>query len=110
MNTNLSAEENFRIHGKLPADQIEELLDLALVADKVDDAKHYMQEVKSGFPEEDFLHAELAEMNEFVKAMRGQNKANFKDLIGRIEERRNEQNQAAEHGADQLKQALKALN
>lgn len=109
MNLNSSPEENFRYHGALPPDQIVELLDGAARLEAIDDIDGYLTEAKGCYPAEDFLRMELAELREFAKKMRGQNKGEFMDLIGRIEEARDEQNQAAEYGAEQLTLALKAI-
>lgn len=110
MNTNLSAEENFRIHGAVPAEQLVELLDGVDLIDKVDTAQIHMREASASFAKEDFLQEEVAELRVWLKSKRGQNKADFESLIERIEQALADQRGEAEYGADELKQALKALD
>lgn len=109
MNLNSSPEENYRYHGALPADQIEDLLDGAIRLEAFDAIDGYLTEAKGCYPAEDFLHMELTELREFAKKMRGDNKQDFLGLIERIEEARDEQNRTAEYGAEQIKLALKAI-
>ena len=109
MNTNYTPEENYRIYGALPNEQMCDLLDGVAKLEKIEDTETYIEEAKGCFMSEDFMHEELNDLNGFAKTMRGERKDDFLGLIQRIEDQISAGRQESEHGIDQLKQALKAM-
>lgn len=105
----LTPEENYRIKGVVPREQMVQLLDDAARLESIEDIEGDLSEAKGCYPDEDFLHMEIAELREWAKRLRGENKDDFLELIDRIEGSRDAQNQTAEHGAELITRALKAI-
>lgn len=106
---NLSAEEQFRIFGSVQGDALVQLLDEAALAEGTCGAAEQVQEAMACFPDEDFLEAEILELREWAKSKRGQNKAEFLDLIDRINKTMADMRASADHGLDELKKARNTL-
>jgi hypothetical protein len=109
--TNMTLEEEFRINGTLSVSTIETVLDKMASQEEVNasGAVVYIDEASGCFPTEDFMEDELRELRTIANRLRGANKLQMLDLLERLTQERNQINQSAEYGADELKKAKKCL-
>lgn len=105
----LTADEQMRMFGTVQGSALDRLVEESVLIEGTYEALANVDEALGCFIEEDFLSLEILELKEWLKSKRGQNKAEFQDLIGRIEQAIKEALTSAEHGAAELKQAKKTI-
>jgi hypothetical protein len=105
----LTHEEFFNLHGALPANRIETLLELAAVAEGLGDVKTKLEEARTGFPSEDFLSAVISRVQDLAKHVRGENKKELAAILADIEQLAQQTWQSAEHGCQEINGAIALL-
>lgn len=107
--SSLSAQETYRMHGKVTRAQLEELLDLEHRIDKIDGIDSYMHEAMGQFPAEDFLETIKTRLHELSKKLRGDNKATANGIIEALDDLAQCTFYAADYGRSELNKAIKAI-
>jgi hypothetical protein len=105
----LSDEEVYSLTGTLPADRIEELLDVAPLLSEAVASAPCVHEAMGQFPSEDFLQEPLDKLRDLVKRMRGDNRETLTAIIEELNTIATQQVHATEYGKEELKKVLKAL-
>jgi hypothetical protein len=108
--SNLTHEEFVLHNGYLSRERAEDVIELAHAAEDLDEIAAQLDEAKSGFPDEDFLQAPIDDLRDLLKHVRGDNRDTVQGLIDKLEEIQTSTHQSAEHGADELRKAIKTLN
>lgn len=105
----LSAEEQYRLHGNLTPEHIEELLDAGALVEDMGDVTPRLEEAKAQYPEEDFLEPILSKLRDLVKTTRGANRDDLQTLIVEVEALQLSTHQSSEVGLDELNKAIKEM-
>jgi hypothetical protein len=101
----LSPEENYRINGTLPANQIEELLEYADLAETLCDVDVVLCDIDGG-PGEDFAAGILADLGIIADLMRaGPRRNELRATIADLEELQGEIGRATEFNNEGIKKA-----
>ena len=108
--TTYSNQDIFRLTGTLPVARIEQLLDAEETAQSLDGIEAHISEAKGCFAAEDCLADLINDIQALAKGMRGENRKALLALAETAEERQRELAQEGEYGADELRQALKAID
>lgn len=111
--SNMTTKEFLRINGYVTREQAETLVDLGTAAEEVGDLGSLLSEVKTGFPEEDFLGGPIRALQGLARVVRGSNRQRVVDLIGELNMIQSEINGQVEYAQEELKKvelAARALN
>lgn len=101
----LTYEEQAHYFGSVKGDALETLLDAAAAGEGLSDLEAHLQEAQSGFTGEDFLCAEVTELEKLRDSMRGDKKAILNDIIAKFATALESQRQQVEYAADEMKKA-----
>jgi len=94
------------MHGSLPEDRMEELLDAAEELDAICDVEDDLNVVAGHLPEEDFLNDAVKNLKELSANMRGANKEKLLAIIKVVESELDEQARAIEFAQEAINKAL----
>lgn len=107
-NNGLTDTEYFRMHGTLPVDRIESLIEIAPKACEAVKGIAHLDEARASFPGEDFME-NLAELIRDVhKRVKGDNKIQLGYALELVENIRSEVSNSADYGRDELRK-LRAI-
>lgn len=106
--SNMTAREVLRQHGYLPESVAETVIDAAEFAEKADDISCEVLEGTGG-PGEDCLQSHIDYLRDFVKRLRGDNRADLLLEIERLEQTQLEFWQSTEYRTEKLNSALRML-
>jgi hypothetical protein len=106
---NMTPEEEYRLNGVVTGDRLINLLDAATVVESADGACSQCQEALGCFPDEGFMGAEIDELDAFAKTLRGDKRDRFLETVNSMKSKLQDQEQAAEYGADELRKAIKTM-
>lgn len=110
MLSNMSNREHFKLHGSLPAEVIEDLIEVAERADEASDIEAHLSEASAQYPGEDFLADVIRRLQIMVKHTRGDNRDEIESLVEDLDEIQTDTTNSADYGRDELKKAQTALD
>lgn len=105
----LSPAEHFRVHGTLPTNAIEDLLEAVKSADVLDDIEAHIEEARGCFLEEDFGQRTKDRLHDLAKRLRGDNKLEVLAILEELTEDIDQEVKSGEYGYDEFKKALGAI-
>lgn len=109
MFSNLTCEEQYRMYGAVHGDQAIELLDAMAAVEAMDGMEGTIQEAIGCYPGEDVLSKQITALDKLHKNVRGENKHALEGILEELIDLRRELYDNAEHGRDELRNVLKAL-
>lgn len=83
---NLTNDEYFKLHGTLPLDRIERLLDIEFEYLNLAGIDCHVREIVNQLPDEDFLQEQLTTLRKLSGMLRGENRRLLNTAIADIEE------------------------
>lgn len=109
--SSMTNSEAFTMHGTLPADRIEGLLEMeALIGDaSIPGAITDIQEAACQFPAEDFLSEQLDALHDLAKKLRGDNRERLLHIIECLDDVAQCIFNASEFGREHLSKAESVL-
>ncbi len=107
--SNLSLREKFRLNGTLSPDDIERLLDLEELPERIKSARIYISEAEGCYREESFLGLQRSALSKLHSNLRGANKETLGEIIKSINDDLDEMRANSEYWREQLYLALEAL-
>ena len=109
INSNMTHREALNLHGSLPADRIEELIDDSEELNSMRGIEHDLNTVAENLPNEDFLNDEVKKLKAISDKMRGANKESLLAVIEIIEQELDEQARAIEFAVEALDNAASKI-
>ena len=90
----------------------DDLIGYAVVGQALlDDGDDLFGDIKSGFPDEDCLSAQIRFLSDIIAGMRrSDNRTLLEQLLAEMSEKQHELAQAAEYGRDELRKAIERLD
>lgn len=109
INHNMTAREALRIHGTVPLDKLEDLLDREDALKEVQEIDANLKEAMAQYPAEDFLQTPINRLHELAKRLRNENRQEVLAIIGQLDDIAQCTFYAADYGRDELRKALKTV-
>lgn len=112
MNSNLTPQEQWRLHGTFTEETAQQLLDLDAAIKCADKgwATTGLNEARGCLPAEDVLTTHLRDLALLVKSCRGTNKDRAQDLFNELHQLAETMRQETEYARDQLDSTAKKLS
>jgi len=107
--SSLSAQETYRMHGRVTRAQLENLLDQEASLEGIGGVDGYIDEAMCQYPAEDFLEGHKTRLVELMKNLRGANKETMSGIIEALDDIAQCTFNAADYGRSELNKALKTL-
>lgn len=106
--SNMTDEECLRLHGALPRDRTEALIDALGAAPNAEDIRALASEAMSQFPAEDFLAAVITQLHQLRDSSRGTNVERITHVIEQLDDIAQRTFAATDYGCDVLHQIIDA--
>lgn len=106
---NATAEEEYRLTGKVTGERLERLLDRSEALSRLSDMDALIEEGMSQYPSEDFLFDAIERLHELAKRLRGDNKETLIGIIESLDDIAQTTFYDADYGRGELKKALEIL-
>lgn len=105
----LTPREHMKLHGALPADQLEDLIDWQERTADVSDVACHLTEAGGQYPAEDFLSGPIARLHALAKKIRGDNRSDLLAIIEALDDVAQTTFSAADYGRSELHKAKTSL-
>lgn len=105
----LTPREHLKLHGALPASQLEDLIDWRERTEDVADSTAYLDEARGQFPAEDFLSGPIERLHAIAKRLRGDNRSDLLAIIESLDDVAQCTFNAADYGRSELDKAKASL-
>lgn len=107
--SNLSAQETYRMYGRITKEQMENLLDQSAAYEGIDGIDAHISEAMCQYPAEDFLEGIKTRLNALQKNLRGANREELGGIIEALDDLAQTTFYAADYGRSELNKAEQAL-
>ena len=105
----LTPRENLKLHGALPAGQLEDLIDWHERTEDVGDVACHLDEARGQYPAEDFLADVIERLHTLAKRVRGDNRSDLLAIIESLDDVAQTTFNAADYGRSELSKAKASL-
>ena len=102
---NMTPAEHLKLHGSLPIEVIEKLIENNAKFENVDDIATKINEARGQFPQEDFMAGAISDLQTVVKRLRGDNREALLGIIEQLDDIAECTNNASYYGLGELDEA-----
>lgn len=110
LTSSYTPRELLRLHGELPFELTERLVDTFDAAEAIKASLTYIEEASYGFAEEGFVEGINIRLASLAKTLRGRNKAELLSIIEHLQQIEVDTVRSGEHGKENLDKFIKIVD